>query len=109
MVEFYNAIRSRVGRSVNWLHMPVPRPRDTPDYFAPLADLNINSQTELYLGLLHLDDGVERTLQKIRTANQFVDGFGIGAACGLNPFVSGLPAERLVDVLTYHRTIAELA
>jgi len=109
MVEFFNAIRSHVGRPVNWLHMPVPRPRDTPDYFAPLVALNTDSQTELYLGLLHLDDGVERTLQKIRTANQFVEGFGIGAACGLNPFVSGLPAERLVDVLTYHRTIAGLA
>jgi hypothetical protein len=108
MVRFFNEIRQRLHRPVNWLHMPVPRPRGTTEYFSPLRDLEKGPETELYLGLLHIDDGIERTLQKISAASQFVEGFGIGAACGLNPFVSGLPADRIVDVLRYHRTIAEL-
>ena len=71
-------------------------------------NLQRDTQTELYLGLLYPDDGVTKTLQRIEMASRSVSAFGIGAACGLNPFVSGVPAERLVEVLAYHRTIAEL-
>ena len=58
------------------------------------------------------DAAAEKAL--FRDVNRIIDSiphaeeFGIGAACGLNPFVSGLPAERLHDVLAYHRTIADL-
>jgi hypothetical protein len=108
MVRFFNAIHGLTARPINWLHVPVPRPRQNENYFAPLVDLPGDKQTELYLGLLYPDDGVKKTLARIETAERIVNSFGIAAACGLNPFVSGLPTERLVEVLTYHRTIAEL-
>jgi hypothetical protein len=107
MVSFFNAVRRLSSRPISWLHLPVPRPREHEGYFQPLVDLQ-RAQTELYLGLLYPDDGVQKTLQRIEVASRFVSDFGIGAACGLNPFVSGVPAERLVEVLTYHRTIADM-
>ncbi len=108
MTRFFNAIRSKVSRPINWLHVPVPRPHDKTEYFAPLRSLDRGAETELYLGLLYPDDGVERTRQKLDVAQHCVGDFGVAAACGLNPFVSGLPAERLPETIEYHRRIAEL-
>jgi hypothetical protein len=108
MTRFFNATRQHATRPMNWLHLPVPRPHEDEQYFAPLRGLLRDPSTELYLGLLYPDDGIERTKRKMAAARKFVKDFGVGAACGLNPFVSGLPAERLVETLAYHRTIAEL-
>jgi hypothetical protein len=108
MTQFFNAIRARAARPINWLHVPVPRPRAEPEYFEPLGQLQRGPETQLYLGLLHVDDGVELTRNKVRTAESCVGPVGVAAACGLNPFVSGIPAERLPEVIDYHRRIAEL-
>jgi hypothetical protein len=108
MTQFFNAIRSRTARRIDWLHIPVPRQHRHADYFTPLRQLQREQGTELYLGLLHLNDGIELTRRKLQIAEQCVGPVGIGAACGLNPFVSGIPAERLPEVIDYHRRIAEL-
>jgi hypothetical protein len=108
MVRFFNAVASRVARPITWLHLPVPRPHHDEGYFRPLTDLDRDALRELYLGLLYIDEGVDTTMSKIETAAKFAGSFGVGAACGLNPFVSGVPAERLPDVLAYHRRIAEI-
>lgn len=108
MTRFFGAIRAQVARPINWLHIPVPRPHDRPEYFEPLRDLERHGETELFLGLLYPDDGLERTQQKLAVAQSCVGEFGIAAACGLNPFVSGLPAERLPETIEYHRRIAAL-
>lgn len=108
MTRFFNLIRRDVRRQINWLHIPVPRPHGDSQFFAPLEDLD-REGCELYLGLLYPDDGVDVTLRKIDSARSVAGDFGVGAACGLNPFVSGLPAERIEDVLAYHRHIADLS
>lgn len=108
MTRFFNAIRAQTTRPINWLHIPVPRPHDSEKYFSPLRDLQLGPETELYLGLLYVDDGVERTREKLDVACGCVGNFGVAAACGLNPFVSGIPAERLPETIAYHRRIAEL-
>jgi hypothetical protein len=108
MTRFFNAIQSQVSRSIDWLHVPVPRPHDRAEYFAPLRQLQRGAQTELYLGLLYADDGVARSREKLDVACGCVGDFGIAAACGLNPFVSGMPVERLPEVIEYHRAIAQL-
>ncbi|KAJ8058403.1 hypothetical protein OCU04_012592 [Sclerotinia nivalis] len=74
-------IEIRKKRSVNWLHMPVPKDRTDRAYFLPLKDLKIED-TELYLGLLHQDD-LEVTKARIITAREFIADFGIGTECGL--------------------------
>lgn len=107
MAQFFNAIQAQAHRPIHWLHLPVPRPHDSPEYFAPLRDLARGPETELYLGLLYPDDGLDVTRRKVEAATPWVGKFGLAAACGLNPFVSGLPIERLPEVLRYHRQAAE--
>ncbi|ESZ96092.1 hypothetical protein SBOR_3569 [Sclerotinia borealis F-4128] len=83
LVDIANRVltETRKRRSVNWLHMPVPKDRVDRGYFEPLKYLEKND-TELYLGLLHQDD-LEGTRLRIRTASEFVEDFGIATECGL--------------------------
>ncbi len=82
-VDLANETVRRAGRPIDWIHMPVPRERDDDAYFAPLADLELPEATRLYLGLVHLTDGVEGTKRRIAAASRYQADFGIGTECGL--------------------------
>jgi hypothetical protein len=83
MVELVNAFASQVARPINYIHFPVPRPRDDEAYFAPLADLQLKPETEIYLGLLHIQDGVEGAKRRAKSARKFVPSFGLATECGI--------------------------
>jgi hypothetical protein len=83
LVRVANAIVSGVGRSVQWIHMPVPVDRDDDPYFAPLDDLQLPPETRLFLGLVHWQDGVEGTQRRINAAAEHVRGFGVATECGM--------------------------
>src|SRR5690349_21491615 len=58
MVELANLISSRVQRPIQWMHMPVPIDRRDEAFYAPLAGLQLHPETELFLGLVHVQDGI---------------------------------------------------
>jgi hypothetical protein len=58
LTEMANRISTSVGRPLQWMHLPVPPSRSDAAYFAPLSNLRLGSDTEVYLGLVHLADGV---------------------------------------------------
>ena len=89
-------------RPVTWIHMPVPIDRDDAAYFAPLGEVTWPEQTELYLGLVHHEDGLEGALRRAAAAAPFVPAFGIATECG---FGRG-PVERTVPLLALHREVA---
>jgi len=47
-------------------------------------NLALGSGTELYLGLVHAQDGVEGTKKRIAVAQKFVGNFGIASECGIS-------------------------
>lgn len=71
-------------RDVTYVHVPVPIDRDDEAYFAPLRDLRRPDGTELYLGLVHVADGVEGTRRRMAAARQIVPEFGIASECGIS-------------------------
>jgi methionine synthase II (cobalamin-independent) len=81
--ELANLIVRAAGRPLNWIHMPVPVDRDDSEYFAPLRKLEHGVSTELYLGLVHRQDGVPGSLRRARAAMSHVQHFGIATECGL--------------------------
>jgi hypothetical protein len=83
MVALANAIIAGAGRPVTYFHMPVPIDRDDEAYFAPLRGLRGADETEIYLGLVHLGDGVPGAQHRIAAARKFRDDFGIATECGL--------------------------
>jgi hypothetical protein len=103
MVGLANKLSRRLGRSMQWLHMPVPRSRTDDAYFAPLRDLRLRPETRLYLGLVHHTDGVAGTRARIAAAEKVVSDFGIGTECGLG---RRDPAT-LPELLRIHAEVAD--
>jgi hypothetical protein len=66
------------------MHMPVPIDRADAAFFAPLQHLRLGPGTELYLGLVHAQDGVEGTKRRIAAAKKYVQNFGIASECGIS-------------------------
>ncbi|NRB30230.1 MAG: hypothetical protein HRU27_06510 [Rhizobiaceae bacterium] len=83
LVSLANAVCGSAKRSVDWIHMPVPFDRSDDAYFQPLAGLNRDGLSELYLGLLHEQDGVEGAGQRMAAADKFVSDYGVATECGL--------------------------
>jgi hypothetical protein len=81
LVDVMNEIEGKVERSVDWNHVPVPKDRMDEEYFAPLKDLKLRSETKVYLGLSHAWD-VEGTKERIRFASGFLEEFGVATECG---------------------------
>jgi hypothetical protein len=66
MVNLANNLTAAIKRSITWLHMPVPQQRDDRAYFEPLRTLRLKSETEFYLGVIHLGDGLEGAKRRMR-------------------------------------------
>jgi hypothetical protein len=64
--------------------MPVPIDRTDDAFYAPLKNLQLREETELYLGLVHAQDGVKGTSRRIETAKKYAPTFGIASECGIS-------------------------
>lgn len=105
-----NALSSKIARSIEFLHLPVPIERNDAGYFAPLAGLQLHPETELFLGLVHHEDGAEGALARIAAARPAIaaagiESFGVATECG---FGRG-PAERTAPLLQLHADVIEAA
>lgn len=84
MTELANLITQSAERPVAYVHMPVPAQRTDDGYYEPLSGLRLPSGTELYLGLVHVSDGVEGTRHRMAVAAKYVHDFGIASECGIS-------------------------
>lgn len=82
LCKLANWICADAGRSVDFLHMPVPKERDDDAYFEPLKDLALQEGTKLYLGLIHRTGGEDGNKARAATASRHVPTFGVAAECG---------------------------
>ncbi len=81
LVELGNGIAASLERRLDFLHMPVPKDRTDDAYFAPLNDLAVAPETELFLGLIHHDDR-DGDQARIAAAAKVRPSFGIATECG---------------------------
>ena len=101
-VELANAISAGIGRSLELIHMPVPRERCDEAYFEPLKRLALRPETRVSLGLIHNTDGVPGTRKRIRTAEKFLRNFLVATECGFGR----RPAETIPRLLAVHSEVA---
>lgn len=84
-VSLANRIAAAATREVDYVHLPVPKVRSDDAYFAPLEDLQLDSGTRLYLGLVHADgEAANRT--RMAAASRVVPKFGVATECGMGRF-----------------------
>jgi len=103
LVEMANLITRNVQRAIQWVHMPVPIDRTDDAYFAPLKDLQLQPDTELYLGLVHAQDGIEGTKKRIAAAKKYVSKFGVASECGIS---RGRNADLAMDFIKTYAAAA---
>lgn len=104
LVDISNAIVKAVKHPIAYIHMPVPLPRATDDYLAPLKDLRLTPGTELYLGLIHAADGAEGARKRIALARNYVSDFGVATECG---FARARKPDLVHKLLDIHAAVAE--
>lgn len=100
LVRFANAVIASAARPLSWLHLPVPIARDDAAYFAPLASLE--PVAELYLGLIHREDGVDGAQRRIAAASAVVSSFGVATECG----IGRAPEGSTEGILQTHAEVA---
>ena len=83
MVTLANALLESAGRSVQYIHMPVPISATRDAFFQPFSQLRLSKDSELFLGLVQAVDGPVGAQQRIDMASQFVSEFGIATECGI--------------------------
>lgn len=103
LVEISNGIINGVRRPLQWIHMPVPIDRNDDAYFAPLKELVVPDGTEIFLGLVHMPDGMEGAKRRIVAATRYLPRFGVASECGLSQHDAAWTAEMLI----LQRRIAE--
>ena len=103
MVDLANRLAGGINRSIELIHMPVPRDRADDAYFAPLTRLKLKPGTQLCLGLVHYTDGIAGTRLRLATAEKYVKNFSIATECGFGR----RPRDTISELLAIHAAAAE--
>ena len=108
-VDIVNDALGAIGRRIDWVHIPVPIERHDDAYFAPLDELSLPPETELYLGLVHMRDGIAGARRRIATASRHAASFGVATECGMGrrPPERGGAEDTLRELLRIHSAVAE--
>ena len=77
-----NAVVAGVKRPIQFFHMPVVKARTDDAYFAPLKNLKLRPETELYLGLIHHNDAAGDAA-RLTAARRHHRVDGVGTECGM--------------------------
>jgi ubiquinone/menaquinone biosynthesis C-methylase UbiE len=102
LLEVANALAASFDRPLNWIHMPASPEAVDPDFYAPLADLRLRPETELYLGLIYPEEGAEGARARIEAAHTAVGEFGVATECGWGR----RPAAAMAPLLDLHRSVS---
>ena len=102
LVEISNGLVSRLGRRLDFLHLPVPKNRTDRSYFEPLRELDLEAETSVILGLVHHDD-VEGDVARMAAAGEFLSTFGVASECGWGR----TDPSRVTGLLDSHRRAVE--
>lgn len=104
LTRFANLVAEKATRTLSWVHLPVPIERDDDAFFAPLLDLTLPEETELYLGLVHREDGGEGAQRRLDVARRHLSrGFGVATECGFGR----APEGTTVPLFEAHRAVTE--
>lgn len=102
-VDYANQLTQTVKRRIDYIHIPTIPEHDGDD-FAPLADLNLAPETQLYLGVVHASDGIDGARRRIAAASEYVSNFGVAHFCGLSQW--GAKEESIGPMIELHRAAA---
>ena len=102
LVELLNGITQTVQRTVDYVHLPVPKHCTADAYFLPFRDYRDPDETKIYVGAIHHDD-VDGDKQRIATAARYLKNMGVATECGWGR----ADPDTVASLLDSHRRAAE--
>lgn len=100
-VRMSNEAKRRIGRRLDYVHMPVVRVPDDA-FFRPLDDLDVGD-TKVFLGMVHHTDGIDDFRRRRDLARRHLPRFGVGSVCGYGR----VETEMLEEILRIHAEDAD--
>ena len=83
MVDVANGLARAITRPLTYIHFPVPVSRTDEAFFTPFFGLKLAPGTEIYLGLIHMADGVDGVKTRLAQALKHTRVTGIATECGI--------------------------
>jgi len=107
-VDYANMLSEKIKRPIGYIHIPTV-PTHNENDFEALKRLRLHPETKLFIGLIHLQDGVEGAQRRLRAAAKSYPNFGIATFCGLaQPSRQEYAQPHSVDdIFEIHRKVAE--
>jgi hypothetical protein len=81
IVEIIRMTRRYVRRPIQYFQIPMPQDRTDANFLHPFSSLSLSKDTELYAGLIHMDDD-EGNRKRLKLARQFMPVAGVASECG---------------------------
>jgi methionine synthase II (cobalamin-independent) len=104
LVDIANATARHLKHKIAYIHLPVPLPRATDEFFAPMGEFALAPETEIYLGLIHAVDGAEGVARRVELARKYVPSFGLATECG---FARARKPDLVRNLLAIHAAAAQ--
>lgn len=83
IVTLANGLSRHVPRRIDAIQAATVAAWNRRAHWQPLSGLALEADTEIYLGLLHAEDGVDGARTRSALAAEFLPEFGISTECGL--------------------------
>ncbi|MDS1112900.1 hypothetical protein RD149_03885 [Gordonia westfalica] len=103
IVTVANGLSRHVSRPIDAIHAATVAAWNRRAHWQPLRNLAVEPSTEIFLGLLHAEDGAGGARKRAAIVSEFLPDFGISTECGL-----GRHSQAQLDaVVSAYRELAE--
>jgi hypothetical protein len=95
------AVSDVVARRIDFVHMACPYQWTHAEHWRPLAKLALPAGTELFLGLVHAQDGIDGARERVELAAQVITdrAFGVATECGMGRYQDDAKFAAAIDAL----------
>lgn len=83
MVKAANGVARGVPRQISYFHFPAPVSRTDEAFYEPFKALDLSPETEIYLGCLHMADGLAGSRTRFMAAQKYTRVTGVATECGI--------------------------
>ncbi|MBV8083426.1 MAG: hypothetical protein JO247_01290 [Chloroflexi bacterium] len=83
MIDFANTLVQVIPRTITWLHLPVRVDALEESFYSALQRLDLTPGTELFVGVVHEEDGVGGAQARMALARRYAPEFGVATECGM--------------------------
>ncbi|GAB4585921.1 hypothetical protein [Nocardia sp. IFM 10818] len=105
LAEIWSGLRENLDRRIDFVHLSIPLEWRSAEHYHPLAAVTFDPGTELYLGLVHHQDGLAGARQRADAAARVLHHpFGISTECGMGRYGS---QERFQAATSALKALAE--